>query len=52
MIVSCFVIAINLQQANPWISESIDNLIKDKKIYKLNQFVGYEIDDSLKNILG
>jgi len=51
MIVSCFVIAINMKEMDPWVSESLQSLIQDKKVYKLNDWVGYEIDDSLRNIL-
>lgn len=51
MIVSCFVIAINMKEIGPWINESTESLIEAKKIYKLNDWVGYEIDDSLRNIL-
>lgn len=51
MIVNCFVIAINLKEIGAWVREDLDSLIKDKKIYKLNDWVGYEIDDSLKKIL-
>jgi len=51
MIVSCFVIAINLKEIGPWIIENPLTLIQEKKIYKLNDWVGYEIDDSLRNIL-
>jgi hypothetical protein len=52
MIVSCFVIAINMKEIGPWIDESVPSLIEEKNIYKLNDWVGYEIDDSLRNILG
>lgn len=51
MIVSCFVIAINMKEIAPWIQEELSTLIEEKKIYKLNDYVGYEIDDSLRNIL-
>jgi hypothetical protein len=51
MIVNCFVIAINLKEIGAWVKEDLDSLIKEKKIYKLNDWVGYEIDDSLKKIL-
>ena len=52
MIVSCFVIAINMKEIGSWIKENLLTLIQDKKIYKLSDYVGYEIDDSLRKILG
>ena len=51
MIVSCFVIAINMKEIAPWILESPLMLMQEKKFYKLNDWVGYEIDDSLRDIL-
>lgn len=40
-----------MKEMDPWVSESLQSLIQDKKVYKLNDWVGYEIDDSLRNIL-
>lgn len=51
MIVSCFVIAINMKDIGPWVFENLEKLLDEKKIYKLNDWVGYEIDDSLRDIL-
>ena len=51
MIVNCFVIAINLKQSDPWVQETLFSLIRKKQIHKLNDWVGYEIDEALKNII-
>ncbi len=47
MITECFVQAVNLKLANEWTSESINQLIQSKKIYILNEYVGYNNEQLL-----
>ena len=51
MIVSCFIIAINVQDLSDWVEESPVILLRQGKMFKINEWIAYEIDDSLKKIL-
>lgn len=47
MLISCFIIPINLEIFPEWVEEPLEKLIKDKKISKITETAGYEIDSSL-----
>lgn len=51
MISECFIIAINIGSLPLWVNEPVGALVKEKRIFKINEVVGYETDDSLKKIL-
>ena len=51
MIVSCFIIAINVQDLSDWVEGSPLMLLRQGKMFKINEWIAYEIDDSLKKIL-
>ena len=48
MLISCFIIPINLSNLNLWVKESVDELVRSNRVYKLNEETGYEIHPSVR----
>lgn len=47
MITECFVQAVNLKLISNWIEEPLTELVQKKKIYLLNEYVGYNDEELL-----
>lgn len=47
MITECFVQAVNLKIVNDWIEEPLPELVEKKKIFILNEYVGYNDEELL-----
>lgn len=47
MITECFVQAVNLKIVNDWIEEPLPELVEKKKIFLLNEYVGYNDEELL-----
>ena len=47
MITECFVQAVNLKIVNDWIEEPLPELVQKKKIFILNEYVGYNDEELL-----
>lgn len=52
MLISCFIIPINLENFGDWVQQPLSELLAQNRLYKLNDETGYEIDPSVKQILG
>ncbi len=50
MITECFVQAVNLKNIDEWVEEPLNSLIESKRIYLLNEYVGYN-DENLLIVL-
>ena len=48
MLISCFIIPINLSNLGVWVKEPVEELVRTSRIYKLNEETGYEIHPSVR----
>lgn len=51
MITECFVQVINLKEVKDWVNESLEELVDTRKIYLLNENVGYNNENLLVLLL-
>ena len=51
MITECYVQAINLKNVGEWVDEPLEGLVREKKVYVLNDYVGYNNSAMLTELL-